>query len=310
MSFSPIIRVRKLLDKMKSERDSPRLKRFPSRSSSRDLDERQRIESSLGDYPIPFAVSPRLSSRSNKALAQIEVPSENHFNCLPTESIVAVFSFLQADDLFYARQVSKEWTSYADDELHWKQLVETDFNVDRQLSETWKATYYKLERLFADGIWEGMSKWVEPAGFDNEQKTTCKLHFMKKDQFKEVLAKSPQLSKRVTRGTNPVEAPVEEQPKVESIPLFKIMGTGITINCQTPSPFKIEGERIASDSTGITFEWKKQFEQHTSTYSGKIDYDTGVVDGTITYNDGHTQWKGIFSYTRRKGNIKPTQIYA
>lgn len=309
MSFSPIIRVRRLLDKMKSERDSPRLKRFPSRTSSGDLQEKPRIDTSLGDYPIPFAMAPRTSSSSK--LKEIEVPSENYFNCLPPETILNVFSYLQADDLFYTRLVSKEWSVYADDETMWKYLVGNDFNVDRPLASSWKETYYKLERLFADGIWEGMSKWIEPAGFDNEQKTTCKLHFMKKNQFNEVLLRSPSLSKRVTRASSiggTVES--EEEPKAEKIPLFKIMGTGITINCQTPSPFKIEGERIASDSTGITFEWKKQFEQHTSVYTGKVDFATGSVDGTINYNDGHTQWKGMFSYTRRKGNLKPYQINA
>jgi len=308
MSFSPIIRVRKLLDKMKSERDSPRLKRFPSRSSSGDL-ERSKLESSLGDYPIPFAMAPRTSSSSK--LRDIQVPAENSFNYLPPETILSIFSFLEADDLFYTRLVSKEWSVYADDEKIWKDLVENNFNVYRLLSSSWKETYYKLERLFADGIWEGMSKWVEPAGYDNEQKTTCKLHFMKKNQFNEVLLKSPQLSKRVTRGNTLETTEGAEQPKVEEkIPLFKIMGTGITINCQTPSPFKIEGERIATDATGITFEWKKQFEQHTSTYSGKIDFETGSVEGTINYNDGSTQWKGMFSYTRRKGNLKPFQINA
>jgi len=292
---------------MKSERDSPRLKRFPSRSSSGDLDNKAKSDP-LGEYPIPFALSPRIKRSS---YGVIESPSENHFNCLPPEAITEIFTFLPAEDLFYARLVSKEWAVYADDETIWKAHVENDFNVERPLAESWRETYYKLERLFADGIWEGMSKWVEPAGYDNEQKTTCKLHFMKKDQFKEVLLKSPSLSKRVTRA-NSIGASVEtSEPKMEeSIPKFKIMGTGITINCATPSPFKIEGERIATDSTGMTFEWKKQFEQHTSVYSGKIDYETGSVDGTIVYHDGSTQWKGIFSYTRRKGIYKPTQIGA
>lgn len=294
MSFSPIIRVRKLLDKMKIE-GSPRLKRFPSRTSSCDLAERPRVDTSMDLQPM---------KKDSKTEVKTFGPSDNiyHFGYLPPEATLQIFSYLESDDLRVTCMVSKEWNSFANDELIWKNLVVNDMNVSQLLETTWKKTYHRLEKLFSDGYWEGMSKWIEPSGYDNEQKTTCKLQFLKKNRSAQSSPlRSPSLSKQVTRASSIGGTVNSELAKpARSIP-YKIVGSGITINCSSPSPFKIEGERVASDSTGTTFEWNKQFEQHTSVYKGTLDLESNTVNGTINYDDGTTHWKGVFTYTKRKG---------
>jgi len=296
MSFSPIIRVRKLLDKMKIE-GSPRLKRFPSRTSSCDLAERPRIDTSM-DFKL---------MKDLKMEEKTFGPSDNiyHFGYLPPEATLLIFSYLESDDVRNACLVSREWNFFANDELVWKNLVINDMNVTQQLESTWKKTYRRLDKLFSEGYWEGMSKWVEPSGYDNEQKTTCKLQFLKKNKSAPISPlRSPSLSKQVTRassigGTANTEI---NQPKYQP---YKIIGSGVTINCSSPSPFKIEGERVSSDPNGITFEWNKQFEQHTSVYAGTLDLENSTVTGTIDYHDGTTHWKGVFTYSKRRGgNMK------
>jgi len=322
MSFSPIIRVRKFLDRMKSERDSPRgIKRFPSRAASGDLDRMKRNEFSLkdsGSYDsmdmTPLVEQFRIFSEHFK-LKQ----GESAFSVLPNEAILLIFSHLEVNDLFQARRVSKEWCVFADDNLIWKSLVLSDFGLHEMFGSTWKESYYYLDDLFSDGLWEGMSKWIEPAGFDNEQKTTARLQFLKrkksirKESLSEKIEKngknsrpsSPAVLHRVDSSANATESnnnnPIT--PSYENS-LFKIAGQGVTINCSSPSPFKIEGERELSDPNLQTFIWNKHFDKHTSVYKGKLDYHTRTVSGTIDYHDGTTHWQGIFFYTKSKKNIK------
>lgn len=311
-TFSPIIRVRKFLDKMKAERtDSPRgIKRFPSRTASGDLD-RQSKNSRGSDFSLEgegydsMDMTPLVEQfRTFSEHFNLKM-GESAFNVLPNEAILIIFSFLEVNDLFQARVVSKDWCGFADDNLIWKSLTLCDFGLSDMYGKTWKETYYYLAELFSDGLWEGMSKWVEPAGFDNEQKTTAKLQFLKrrktnksKSQTKPSTS-SPAVLHRVDSSSNATEKGNEN--KFEDS-VFKIVGQGVTINCSSPSPFKIEGERELSDPSLQTFVWSKHFDKHTSVYRGKIDYATKTVSGTIEYYDGVTNWNGIFFYTKAKKN--------
>jgi len=151
-----------------------------------------------------------------------------------------------------------------------------------------------------------MSKWIEPAGFDNEQKTTAKLHFVKRSRYAPIAAparSSGDAIKRVDSQTyNPpiTKADSASSKDAHKNAPYRILGSGVTVNCTTPSPFRIEGERTINDPTGCTFEWNKHFEKHTSVYSGKMEYKSRKVEGTIDYNDGTTHWKGVFFYTKQK----------
>jgi len=236
----------------------------------------------------PF-IYPRKYLRVESQKEGVEDFEDSLFDILPSEAVLNIFSFLDAKDLSCARLISKIWCQFADDKSIWKSLCELDFNIHERLGETWRETYYRMEELFSEGIWEGMSKWMEPSGYDNEQNTTAKLHFLKRNQPSTVRV---ELSSSKDSGTSKSELPsYKDSP-------FKIIGSGVTINCSSPSPFRIEGERVASDSTGCNFQWNKHFERHTSVYSGKMDFATGTVTGTISYDDGSTHWKGVFFYTR------------
>jgi len=320
MSFSPIIRVRKFLDRMKSERDSPRgIKRFPSRAASGDLDRMKRnSEFSLrgSDCYDSMDMTPLVEQfRSFSEHFNLK-QGESAFNVLPNEAILLIFSHLQVNDLFQARRVSKEWCIFADDNLIWKSLTLCDFGLSKMYGSTWKETYYYLDDLFSEGLWEGMSKWVEPAGFDNEQKTTARLQFLKRKRSfaKDLPEKMNEKSGKSSRPSSPavlhrVDSSVnatENKSNTSSYDnsLFKIAGQGVTINCSSPSPFKIEGERELSDPTLQTFIWNKHFDKHTSVYKGKIDYTSRTVSGTIDYHDGTTHWQGVFYYTKAMKNPK------
>jgi len=296
-SFSPVVQVRKLLDKMKSERNSPRLKRFPSRTLSEES--RDQAGNNIPQIP-PY--KQRKSSKSSKQ----QFTGDNQFNFLPAEATYYMFSFLDSRDLCRMAQVSKDMHIFAQDELTWKTLTMFDWGISEPFAPTWKESYALLEDLCADGVWEGMSKWIEPEGFDNEQKTTARLHFVKRSQrsqYQSTPRSSPTVVHRVDSQTH--TAPVAK-PKTtlgaanhRDAP-YRIVGSGVTVNCTTPSPFKIEGQRTIQDPTGCTFEWNKQFEKHTSVYSGKMEYAARTVSGVINYNDGTTFWKGIFSYTKMR----------
>jgi len=292
-SFSPVIRVRKLLDKMKSERNSPRLKRFPSRTMS----EEARDSNSSSD----FAVIPAYKHR--KSSSKFEFTGENQFKFLPDEATIYIFSFLNARDLCRMGQVSKEIYGFATDELLWKDLAMFDWGINEPFTPTWMQTYARLEELCSDGVWEGMSKWLEPEGFANEQKTTARLHFVKRSretQPTSPVRSSPTVIHRVDSQTVTTPVVRSDSPLITNhrgAP-YKIIGSGVTVNCNNPSPFKIEGQRTVKDPTGCTFEWNKQFEKHTSVYSGKMDYASSSVEGMISYHDGTTHWKGIFSYKK------------
>jgi len=307
MSFSPILRVRKFLDKMKTERDSrdsgvaPRLKRFPSRTLSDEVIVQRHSKSDSMDTDSPSS-SPFIYPRK---YLRVEVQKDEddeddrecYFDMLPSEAVLTIFSFLGAKDLTIARLVSKIWCQFADDKSIWKRLCEYEFNFHQTLGETWRETYYRIEDLFSEGVWEGMSKWMEPHGYDNEQKTTARLHFLKRNQSDDSVS---QIETKEESNESK-----EEVPSYKS-PMFKIMGSGVTINCSAPSPFKIEGERMISDATGCSFQWNKHFERHTSIYNGKMDFATGTVTGTINYDDGSTHWKGVFFYTRVNNKKQPS----
>lgn len=309
MSFSPIIRVRKLLDKMKME-SSPRIRRFPSRTSSADV-----------------------TDSTTFKFSKMEINSwvgESQFQYLPNEAILMIFSFLESDELLACRLVSKEWNHFANDKLIWKNLCFYDWNVTSLVGKTWKETYFRLEELFSDGTWEGMSKWIEPAGYDNEQKTTARLCFQKRRRTPTESSSfsSPAPIRRVDSNSNVDRGNMDSSDANSSTTVaattnsnsdnsnqltfanfqdspFKIVGGGVTVNCQTPSAFKIEGERVSNDPTGSTFQWNKQFERHTSVYNGRIDFQTGSVSGTIDYHDGNTHWKGQFYFSKlKRSNFK------
>jgi len=295
-SFSPVVKVRKLLTKMKSERNSPRLKRFPSRTLSEEA-----RDQSLGSIP---QIPPYKQRKSNVEV--IAYSGVNQFSIIPAEATLYIFTFLESQDLCRMSQVSKEIHSFADDELTWKELTMFDWGISEPFTSTWKDSYSRLEDLCADGIWEGMSKWIEPTGFDNEQKTTARLHFVKRSRYSQVTSNSrssPTAIHRVDSQTS--TPPVSKSSSSDATPHhrdapYRIIGSGVTVNCTTPSPFKIEGHRTTQDPTGCTFEWNKVFEKHTSIYSGQMDYADRAVSGTITYNDGTTYWKGVFSYTKMR----------
>lgn len=240
---------------------------------------------------------------------------ENQFNFLPFEATLLVLSFLEPQDLIQLRQVSKDMLFFADDEMIWKNLCMFDWGINAPFAPTWKETYIRLEDLCSDGIWEGMSKWIEPRGFDNEQKTTARLHFVKRSkgtQQQPTVRSSPAVLHRVDSQT--INPPVKvDKPVVRSAPPpYRIIGSGVTVNCQQPSPFKIEGERTTADPTGCTFEWSKHFEKHTSKYSGKMDFASRTVEGTINYSDGNTHWKGVFYYTKARSapsNLKGSRSH-
>lgn len=272
------------MEKMKSERMSPRLKRFPSRSISEEAKDSMEI--------------PAYKQRKNV------YEGENQFNSLSTEIILYIFSFLESQQLCRLEQCSKDMAFLASDELTWKNLCVFDWGINTSFDVTWKKSYSSLEDLCSDGVWEGMSKWVEPAGFDNEQKTTARLHFVKRSRYAQpqpLIKASPSVLKRVdSQTTNPpiVRTDSSSTDQHRGAP-HRILGSGVTVNCATPSPFKIEGERTVNDVTGCTFEWNKHFEKHTSVYKGQMDFGARTVTGTIDYNDGNTHWKGIFSYTKQ-----------
>lgn len=324
-TFSPIIRVRKFLDRMKAERDySPRgIKKFPSKSHSGDLESpRQKPKFNYGSGFTLMDSGNYDSMDMTPLVHQFRTFSEHislklgasAFSTLPNEAALIIFSFLEANDLFHARLVSKDWRFFADDNLIWKSLCLSDFGLDVMYAHTWKETYRYLEELFSEGLWEGMSKWTEPAGFDNEQKTTARLHFLKRKTRNQTPSRSgskqwtasPVVLHRVDSSSNATEtaSTTPSLPTYENS-LFKINGSGVTINCASPSPFRIEGERCLSDATLQTFVWNKHFEKHTSVYKGAIDYATRTVSGTIDYHDGITHWKGVFFYTKAKKE-KPT----
>jgi len=294
-SFSPVIRVRKLLEKIKSERSSPRLKRFPSISRNTSEEARDSTSSSYPEIP---------SFKNRKAIKLYN--GDNQFNTLPPEAALQIFSFLDSVDLCRIGQVSKDMFAYAEDELTWKNLTIFDWGIDVPFASTWKESYALLEDLCADGVWEGMSKWIEPVGFDNEQKTTARLHFIKRSKGRQPITptrSSPTPVHRVDSQstTAPVSRSTSAVASHRDAP-HRIVGSGVTVNCTTPSPFKIEGQRTIMDATGRTFEWNKQFEKHTSVYSGQMDFPSRSVQGTIEYNDGSTHWKGIFNYTKSRCN--------
>jgi len=343
MSFSPIIRVRKLLDKMKSERGdqkSPKLhnKRFLRNTNSIDSSSNT---SSPNTRPKKSAKSLN-SSIQSLALQPVddrinEICGEDQFQNLPIEATLLIFSFLEKGDIEIIRFVSKLWNELSNDEGIWKLLCLNDWNIDYRHFISWKLTYYKIEDVFSDGVWEGMSRWIEPLGFDNEQRTTARLSFLKKKSDSGVNSVNSSVNSkaeihRCASTTNPSKLTSlsnsnetnstetnsnssennSQQSDKDNIPKeseLKIIGSGITVNCAAPSPFKIEGERVASDSTGVSFQWNKQFERHTSVYLGKINFPEGAVNGTISYNDGITHWKGEFHY-KKLNRVKKGQLNA
>jgi len=349
MSFSPIIRVRKLLDKMKSERGEQRSPRLHNKRFHRTVD----------DLNTSQTYSPNLRpKKSAKSFAsfqsysgnedQQEVVGEDQFMNLPIEATLLIFSFLEHEDLDTICPVSKLWNELSNDESLWKLLCVQDYNISTLHEKNWKINYRRIEEILSDGIWEGHSKWIEPAGFDNEQRTTARLCFQKRTSRMQPSnlngglsspMGSPSVSSkaeihRCASTTNPTQlttmasnaitssqtnnssndatsntsssAPTPAPKEVE----LKVFGSGVTVNCAAPSPFKIEGERAVSDTTGTTFVWNKLFERHTSLYTGKINFVEGTVCGTINYNDGTTKWRGEFYYKKMNRTKKVNHLNA
>jgi len=304
MSFSPVVQVRKLMNKMKSERSSPRLRRFPSRTFSEEARDSSSASSSF------FSI-PAYKHKKSPSVKQ-EITGVNEFESLPFEASIYIVSFLDAKSLGRLAQVSREMNMFADDELVWKDLTFYEFGINSTLENlSWKESYSFLDDLFSDGMWEGTSKWLEPAGYEKDQKTTARLHFAKRSHT--TLSSSPTLSRNsptaihrvdsqthsaVVRSSSSPPSPVADAPKNHRNERYRIIGSGITVNDNHPCPFRIEGSRQIVDSTGCSFEWNKQFEKHTSVYHGKMDYKDRSVSGTIIYQDGSMLWKGVFSLSK------------
>lgn len=379
MSFSPVLRVRKFLDKMKTDRGdfSPlvgRLKRSPpSRTSSAEMDSSTNSPNvKLGrkgsqgqadfmevsfdgeNYESQFLSqvfqSQKTKSKSKNGKEEINQELENPFDYLPQEAILAIFSFLNPKTLLALRYLSRDFCSLADDDLTWKHLCIRELGVKVTLENcNWKTTYLVLESIFTEGEWRGFSKWVDPPTFDNEQRTSARLNFLKRTSSSSTSAtSSPMVSRSNSSSTFsppsrsnsastsdtpdlsrfPSITPTSSSSSTSSTPStpavsrkrgdnendeeFKIDGTGITINCENPSPFGISGDRISMDGNGMKFKWNKNFDKHTSVYDGYMNFKNRTVEGTISYHDGHTHWKGIFQYTKcssptiqnKKNNIK------
>jgi len=305
MSFSPVVQVRKLIDKIKSERSSPRLKRFPSRTLSEEA-----RDSSSSSFNIP----PYKHRKSGKQEQEITGP--NHFEFIPLEASLYILSYLDAKSLGRLAQTSSSIHILADDEMIWKELTMFEFGIISALETmSWKQSYIYLENLFTPGTWEGMSKWIEPAGYENEQKTNAKLQFVKRSHrsvssSSPISRDSPKAIHRVDSQSQTTVVPKTTDaasttrpgvvaPKNHRDAPYRIIGDGITVNDNQPCSFKIEGSRMIDQSTtGCMFEWNKQFEKHTSIYFGKMDYAARTVTGTISYQEGGVHWKGIFSYTK------------
>jgi len=289
----------------------------------------------------------------NESLKE-EIVGEDQFIYLPIEATLLIFSFLEREELETIRLVSKLWNDLSDDEGLWKLLCIQDWNVYHLQDKTWKKTYHRLNEVLNDGVWEGMSKWLSPVGFDNEQRTTARLNFQKRtSRLRPSLSNmngglsspmsSPSVSSKseihrcasttvasqLTSVNNGLDATssatgatgattlTSSQPSLTASGSssakeaeLRVHGSGVTINCAAPSPFKIEGERLESDSTGTTFRWNKLFERHTSVYEGKINFADGSVTGTINYHDGSTHWKGEFHYKKMNRNKKYSQLNA
>jgi len=173
---------------------------------------------------------------------------------LPSEIMVHLFGFLEVADINNLRLVCKYWKELSDSPQIWRSLCMEDFNVcsaepkrfnyKTLYEKDWRKFYVEMTHLCGEGVWKGMSKWVEPKGFDHEQETTVTLEFPRKTK--------------------------------------KITGQGSTVNYNTPSAFTIEGG--FSNSTKFTWEkhfathtslYEGELDLETSTLQGKIDYDDG-----------------------------------
>lgn len=304
MSFSPVIQVRKLIGKIKSERSSPRLKRFPSRTLSEEAT----------DSSSSFQIPPyKQQKKTGKHVQQLTGP--NHFDFLPLEASLYILSFLDASSLGIIAQTSSEMNILANDEMIWKELTMYEFGILSALENmSWKESYSYLDNLFSAGQWEGFSKWLEPAGYENDQKTSAKLQFAKRSHptsySSPLIRDSPKaihrvdsqsLTTAVPRISDAASSPRPgvKVPKNHRDAPYRILGDGITYNDGTACSFRIDGSRtIDQSNSGCSFEWNKQFEKHTSIYYGKMDYATRTVTGTICYQEGGTHWKGVFTYTK------------
>jgi len=188
------------------------------------------------------------------------------FDNTPEDLVLHMLSFLDINSITTVRLVSKQLKKLADDGKIWRYLClqswvifseESPKVTFHDLNKDWRRTFIRVEQLCRKGVWKGMSKWIEPKGFDHEQETTVNLEF-----------------------------PINTKD---------ILGEGETINYNTPSEFKIEGKFTSSKK----FTWSKKFSTHTSHYEGELDVDQEIMQGTIEYNDGRTQWKGVFLYQKR-----------
>lgn len=346
MSFSPIIRVRKLLDKMKSERGESSSPRLHNKRFHRNTIDELSNSSSPNTRPKKSAKKKLMNSLELINESKEEISGEDYFMYLPIEATLLIFSFLEKEDLETIAFVSKLWNDLSNDETIWKQLCIQDWNIEFLHDKSWKRTYYRLHDILSEGMWEGMSKWIEPVGFDNEQRTTARLSFHKRaSRLRPAMTSmnlngglssplsSPSVSSkaeihRCASTTNPNQlTSTMNLSSSTTIPLsssssqeatnnekskeveLKIIGSGVTVNCAAPSLFKIEGERLVSDASGCTFQWNKLFERHTSVYNGRINFAEGTVNGTIAYNDGTTNWKGEFQYKKNRSK-KISQLNA
>jgi len=188
------------------------------------------------------------------AMEVVEYGKEVNIHQLPDEILVLLFLFLEVKDITCVRLVSQKWKQLADSPKIWRELCLSDFNVfstepvkytyETLHRKDWRKTYVDLTDLCGEGLWKGMSKWVEPKGFDHEQETTVTLEFPRKSK--------------------------------------KIIGQGSTINYNTPSSFTIEGTFVNATKFSWskhfathTSMYEGELDVDSKTLQGKIDYDDG-----------------------------------
>ncbi len=98
--------------------------------------------------------------------------------------------------------------------------------------------------LFTLGDWEGMSKWVDPPGYDYEQATTVTLSFGKRDLSTSSTTTSAGTtstdgSTNNTNNTNSTNTASKNSIAAGVLPTSSVEGEGTTYNQSTPSPFRV-----------------------------------------------------------------------
>jgi len=162
--------------------------------------------------------------------------------------VLMIFGFLGPPELARLREVSHNWKALAEDDTLWKDLCHDEFGSDMPLKDfgSFFSAYICYQRILGrTTYWAGMSKWIEPAGFDFAQETKVHITFHK--------------SSRV------------------------ITGKGITVNYSIPNAFDIVGTRV--EFAKFTWEkkfvkhvskYRGEIDFDDSSLKGEIEYHDGT----------------------------------